>query len=439
VVVVLAVTVFSIGLLGPHVPDGKNATPTASLTAAVTAGATPRATATPRLPSDLDGLSGLARLQPAASDMRTSWLPPNISSETLAAVGTRLYFVAESNQLETIAIGADIPARTIVSVGRCQAITQVAAAGNSLAYLVVSPAAVAPGVTGCGRSAGVDWSIWLSDAFGGHRRLLASGSRKVATAADRLHPVRVALTPSLVAFSSHNSPGTMALGETVEVLRLADLRLMWTVRTSGAVRDLLLGGSTVAVLEEEDGFAVAVADAINPALFPIARQVTGVALSEDGHYLAWDTPPDQSLGGASGLVTVALPSGSRDPLSTPGPAGTALAAPLKPAVTTAAGGPILAWYQTVAGGVVYPAFRTRDSTHGFAISSVPAPAWIELQGSTLILLSTDDDGRYTVAYAIDLSASGFGGSSDGGGGQLRAFRPIRPDRDARQAPDSPAP
>ncbi len=256
----------------------------------------------------------------------------------------------------------------------------------------------------------MSWTIHLSDLVGAHNRVIASGQRVVDSAETRVHPVLIAMTPDLVAFNRHNSPGVFALGETVEVRSIATARLLWTVRTSGRVKDLLLGGDTVAVLEEENGLELDVADAVNPALFPIGRPASGAALSADGRYLSWDVAADPPNGGRPGVMTVVLPSGARDPISTATPSGAGAASALSPAVSATPGGPIVAWYATVAGGIVYPAFRDRSLSAGAVISAVPAPEWIALQGSTLILVSTDRDGRYTVAFAVDLARSGFAGS-----------------------------
>jgi hypothetical protein len=255
----------------------------------------------------------------------------------------------------------------------------------------------------------VFWTIWTADLSGGNRRQIASGGRIVDSSETRLNPVWIALTAATIAFDRHNSPGIFAQGETVEVRRLSDLRLLWTVRTSGRVTGLMLGGDTVAVMEDNGGPELDVADAVNPALFPIARPAFSAALSEDGRYLSWDLGPDPSTGAPARLMTLALPSGLRDPTPSPSPMPGGPLYPLQPTVSTGTGGPIVAWFATTATGV-YPAFRDDAHAAGAVISGAGAPMWMSLHGSTLVLLSVDRRGGGNVATAFDLSQTGFANS-----------------------------
>jgi hypothetical protein len=406
IVVAVAASILTLGVVGPHTGSRVAPTPTATATPA----ASPAAPiSVPAATPDVEGLGALGRYQPAAANVLTSWLPDNITSGSLTAVGTRLFFVVDTNTLESTGVGSGAKSRTLATVGSCQAIAQVAASGNVLAWVVTEPESAAPGVTGCGHPASVAWTIWTADLAGGHRRRIASGARMVDTSQTRQHPVRIALTPTTIAFDRHNSPGTISQGETVEVRRLSDLRLLWSVRTSGRVTDLMLGGDTVAVMEDNGGTELDVADAVNPALFPIARPASSAALSEDGRYLSWDLAPDPATGTPARLMMLTLPWGLRDPISTSSPSPGGQVNPLRPTVSAGAAGPIVAWYATVAGGIVYPAFR--DDTHaaGAVISSVVAPVWMSLHGSILVLVSIDRHGSGNIATAFDLSQKGFAG------------------------------
>jgi hypothetical protein len=384
-----------VGVLGPHTGPKAAPTPTASATATLAPSGL-ASTATP----DVEGLGPLGRFQPAAASVLTSWLPDYIGTGTLAAVGTRLYFVLDADTLQSTVVGSGAHPRTLATVGPCQAITQVAAAGNTLAWVVAEPLSAA-GVTGCGLPATVSWAIWAADLSGGHRRLIASGVRPVDSSHTRRQPVRIALTPTTIAFDRHNSPGIISQGETVEVRRLSDLRLLWSVRTSGRVTDLMLGGNTVAVMEDENGPELNVADEVNPALFPVARPASAAALSEDGHYLSWDLPTDPSTGAPARLMTLALPSGLRDPTPSLSPTPGGPLYPLQPTVSSGTGGPIVAWFATTAAGV-YPAFRDDAHAAGAIISGAGDPVWMSLEGSTLILVSIDRHGS-GIASAFDLS------------------------------------
>jgi hypothetical protein len=171
-----------------------------------------------------------------------------------------------------------------------------------------------------------------------------------------------------------------------------------------------MGGATIAVVEDENGLELDMAEEFNPALFPIARPASGAALSDDGRYLSWDLAADPSSGTPGRLVTLTLVSGLRDPILTRTSWSSPTPTPLRPAVSTGSAGPIVAWYATIAGGIVYPAFRDYAHTDGAVISNVAAPVWIALHGSTLILISIDPHGGGNVASAFDLSKSGFTGS-----------------------------
>ena len=197
----------------------------------------------------------------------------------------------------------------------------------------------------------------------------------------------------------------MADGETVVVRSVANDRQLWTVQSDHYVADLMLGGSTLAVLEREPGLELTVADAINPVLTHVALPASTAALSDDGQYLNWDRGPDATQNIQAGLVTLQLASDGASSLAVPSKSPEP--EPLRPVVSSTAIGPIVAWYATLQGGTVYPAFLDSPDGEGGLYSTVQAPLWIALRGSTLIIVSADVDAGYTVAFALDLSRSGF--------------------------------
>jgi hypothetical protein len=404
--------IFGAGVLGPRAAPRSGATlePDSSAGASAVAVAPP-ASPSPSAYPEIAALAGVARFNPAPADLRASWLAGNISSQTLAAVGTRLYFVT-GDTLQSTVIGSGARPKTIVTMPACQTISQVAAAGNAMGFVQTGPAVVSGDGAVCSHPSSVAWTIWLGDLDGRHLRAVASGLRPVDSAATRQHPVRLALTASTYAFNRPNSPGLMAASETILVRRVSDDRLLWNVRTDAYVSDLMLGGSTLAIVETEPELELSVADSVNPALTHIALPASAAALSEDGTYLTWDTHADAARNVPAGLVTVELGSGSTTSLAVA--ANSAQPKPLAPAISSTPMGPIVAWYSTLGGGLVYPAFHDYADDMGGVYSTVQAPIWIGLRGSTLILVSTDSDGAYTVAFALDLSRSGFGATANGG-------------------------
>ncbi len=413
-VATLAAGILSVGILGPHPSPPPTPLPQhVASPVAVLPSVLPVATLGP----DIAGLDGLSRFNPAPADVRTSWLPDNIASPSLAAIGTRIFFVVGTTRIETTVIGSVAPPKTLVSAAPCDAINQVVATGNVLGYVQTSPvgdstsasasasASATANTTGCARTSSVAWTIWFTDLGGGHPRRMASGIRYVDSAATRMYPVRLAMTPTIFAINRPNSPGLMYAGETVEVRRVKDGKLLWAPQTDKYVANLMLGGSTLAVLERDSGLELNIADAVGPSLFPVARPASTASLSEDGRFVTWDVAADAARNIAAGVATLQLPSGGRTLL--PVASNSTSSTPLQPVVSSTPTGPIVAWYSTAQGGAVYPAFRNSADSGSGVFSIVQAPIWIALRGSTLILVTTDRDGGYTVAFALDLSRSGF--------------------------------
>jgi len=401
-VAALATGILAVGVLGPHPspPPTPFPRPVTSPLVALPS-AIPIATVGP----DIAGLDGLDRFNPAPADVRTSWLPDNIASPSLAAIGTRIFFVVGTSRIETTVIGSVALPKTLVSALPCEAINQVVAIGDVLGYVQTAPVGGSGSATGCTRTSSVAWTIWFTDLGGGHPRRMASGIRNVDSAATRMYPVRLAMTPTIYAINRPNSPGLMYAGETIEVRRVKDGKLLWAPQTDKYVANLMLGGSTLAVLERDSGLELNIADAVGPALFPVARPASTASLSEDGRFVTWDVAADAARNIAAGVATLQLPSGGRTLL--PVASNSASSTPLQPVVSSTPTGPIVAWYSTARGGAVYPAFQDSANSGSGVFSIVQAPIWIALRGSTLILVTTDRDGGYTVAFALDLSRSGF--------------------------------
>ena len=401
--VAFAAGILALGVMGPHsVARPGSTAPASGLAVHSSAGAS-------GLPGgQVAGLDGVTQFSPEPASVRTSRLVPGISTQSLAAVGTRLFFVSEGSGLQTTVIGSGSPPLTIATPPPCGAINQVSAAGNLLGYVETEPASPASRFNGCEMGPKVAWTIWLTDLAGGHRRRLATGVRTIDTADTMRYPVRLALTPTKYAFNRPNSPGLMATGETIEVHGVADGKLLWTAQSDYRVEGLMLGGPTLAVLESEPELEINVADASSPALTHVGLPASAASLSDDGQYLTWDAIPDISLGAAGQLVTAELGTGATRSMAVPSSSPTPT--PLRPVVSSTPAGPIVAWYATAAGGTVYPAFLDPALKDNSVYPAARAPEWIALRGSTLILVANDDQTGDAIAYALDLSLSGFAAS-----------------------------
>jgi hypothetical protein len=352
---------------------------------------------------EIASLTGVPRFFPAPTDIRTSWLAENVTP-SLAADGARLFFVTGGTTLETTAIGSGSLPTVIATVADCHTIAQVAAAGNVVGFVEIAPVG-ARSYDGCVASSSVTWSIWLSDINGAHKRRVASGIRLTNSDLTRAHPVWLGLTPSAFAYDRPNSPGLAPTGETIVVNDVKTGKRLWAVQTEAAVIDLMFGGSTIGVLDREPTLRLSIATADSPSLTPFAFPASSAALSDDGRYVSWDTAANSSSGVPAGLATTDLTSGVTSLLAVPSEADRP--APLRPTVTTTGTGAAVAWFETLKDGIVYPAVDIAGAAIGGLYSTVQAPLWIALSGHIMTMVATDSDGRYTVAYAVDLSGSGF--------------------------------
>jgi hypothetical protein len=407
-VVALATAVLGVGILGPHTAGGPAATPAPSPFASSAPRETSAApTGTAPEPTGIAALTGLARVQLPPGAGRQSWLPTQISSRSMAAIGFRLFYIVESSQVRSTDIGNQDGPATLVSVPHCQTINQLAAAGHTLAYVVTMPVGASGGYFGCGGPSKVAWSVWLLDLRGGSPRRVAAGATQAASIDDAEFPIRLALTESAYAFDRPTASNDPSRGETVEVHSL-DGKLMWTSVVQAPVAGLMLGGGELAVLtggagpaSENDGLWVA--DERQQKLLETAEPASSAALSSDGAYLSWDLRPGSSPGSAGqSAVGVESLGPGRSTLLTAS-SGSPSAYPLRPAVASTSRGPLVAWFATTPAGSVYPAFRYASDARSSVLPSVQEPAWLTLEGSILIWVTEASDGWSTGAFAVDLS------------------------------------
>ncbi|HJX68191.1 MAG TPA: hypothetical protein VJ258_05640 [Candidatus Limnocylindrales bacterium] len=390
------------GVLGPHQTSRSQTAPTQSQL-----GRTP----TPHQTGVQPDFADLAPAQLAPSDISMSWLSDSITGRSLAAIGTRIFYVVDSNRIESTVIGSDVEPQSLVSVPSCRTINQIAAAGDLLAYVETHPVGAPLDASGCGRPTSVAWSIWLSDLQGNQPRQVASGVRLARSEEIRLYPVHLALSASAYAYEVPLSPAQLSPFERVAVRSTGNNRLLWSAQTDGGVSDILLGGSRLAVVTDgalmtEARMELWTGDASHPQLKRVGEPAASASISEDGTYLAWDSraPWERSLSTAqAALVVDKFDSGL--PQNILLPAAFCAPEPLRPVVSSGLTGPIVAWYATVGRGAVYPAFLDAANETGVALFSVQSPAWIDLQGSILIWVSADLGGE-SIAFAADLARSG---------------------------------
>jgi hypothetical protein len=398
----VASAIVAAGILGPHQPARSQAASTQSQLAR---------TPSPHQTSAQPNFADLAPAKLAPSDISMSWLSGSVTGRSLAAVGTRIFYVADSNKIESTVIGSDVDPQLLISVPSCRTINEIAAAGDLLAYVETHPVGAPLDAFGCGRPTSVAWSIWLSDLQGDQPRQVTSGVRLARSEEIGLYPVHLALSASTYAYEVPLSPALMSPFERVEVRSTGDNRLLWSAETDGGVSDILLGGSRLAVVTDgalmtEARMELWTGDASHQQLRRVGEPAASASISEDGTYLAWDSraPWERSLTTAqAALVVDKFDSGF--PQNILLPAALCAPEPLRPVVSSGLAGPIVAWYATVGRGAVYPAFLDAANETGVALFSVQSPAWIDLQGSILIWVSADVGGQ-SIAFAADLARSG---------------------------------
>ncbi len=400
-VVALAAGIVSLGILGPH----NSGSPGASATAPTAGTPTPALqTPTPLDPNAFAG-NGLLQILPQPQDVRQSWLPTQISSDSMAVLGLRLFYVVATDRIESMEIGDQSSTRTAVTVPHCQTINQIAAAGHTLAYVVTTPVAKSGGVFGCAGPAQVAWSVNLLDLDTGRTRRVASGTRSAGTIDIAEFPVHLALSDNAYAFER---PANAALswGSTVEVHAL-DGRLLWSSPISPNVTQLTFEGGTLAALTESPPYVAGpilwLASAADPHLREVATPTGSASLSSDGNYLVFDASAD-ATGGRSAQSSVwlvaATPQGGESPIRTS--SGSTSSEPLHPVVAASGHGLVVAWLLTTSAGGVFPAFRFMSDRLAVEIPTVQEPIWLGLEGSTLVWVTESGDGWSTGVFATDL-------------------------------------
>ncbi len=404
--VLLAVAVVAAGYLGPR------PTPSPSPAPSLLAEGPTRAPATSSpsgpVPRSIDAFSGLTPVQLLPGQVVQSWLPQQITSQTPAIIGLRLFYVVQSSEVESSLIGSADDPQTLVSAARCEAINQLAAAGHELAYVVTSPAGATAQIAGCEGSA-VSWSVWLLDLNGGRPRQVASGVRQPGSIDVAEFPIHLALTATAFAFDRPPATARGGAGETVEVHSI-DGSLLWTSQTQTPVDDVLLGGGRLAILTQGEPSAAGLrdlwlSDATHPAPMEVAQPVGSASFSPDGSYLAWDLPP--GAGGAdlmyqSAVGIEALDTGRVVALNAR--TSTETSEPIRPDVSMTKAGPAIAWFATSPEGAVYPAFRFAGGGDGGYLLSGRAPVWMHIDGSMLVWVAESPDGWSNEAFAVELLA-----------------------------------
>ena len=340
-------------------------------------------------------------------DETVAVLPLQISS-TPAISGNRLFFVVGDQTLESSVIGSTADPIKLVTVGQCKAITEIAAAGDSLTYLVTWPESPNPTATGCETITRLDWSLQLMDLRSRISHEVATGSRaKVAPEFDGF-PIRFSITPTEYAFDRPNDDTRANGPETVEVHAL-DGRLLWQTTASSHVDDLDLAADRMAVITQFSWPApgvrtFSIATATNPAFQEVSESPESVVLSADGRYSAWNITLRMGLNPevvssdvavndwAKGGVTFVYPPDVADGVVA-----------MSPAVLATASGPFVAWLSIGPDGSVHPAFNWPGRNRSGLLESVQQPVWLAVSGNSLVWVAESSDGWSCVAYSADIS------------------------------------
>ena len=340
-------------------------------------------------------------------DETVTFLPLQISS-TPAISGNRLFFVVGGNTLESSVIGSTADPIRLVSVRQCKAITEIAAAGDSLMYLVTWPESPNPTATGCDTITRIDWSLQLMDLRSRTSHEVATGSRaKVVPEFDGF-PIRFSITPTEYAYDRPNDDARANGPETVEVHAL-DGKLLWQTTASSHVDDLDLAGDRLAVITQFSWPAPGIrtfltATATHPAFQEVSESPESVVLSADGRYAAWNITlriglnPEIVSGDvavddwAKGGVTSAYPPVVADGVVA-----------MSPAVLATSSGPFVAWLSIGPDGTVYPAFNWPGRNRSGLLESTQQPVWLAVSGNSLVWVAESSDGWSSVAYSADIS------------------------------------
>ena len=430
-VAAIAAGILSVGILGPH-PSQKvasasvSAAPTGSTAVALVEPTPPPAAASidpDEGPRQLQAITGLRQVTQVPGETLT-WLPLQITSRSFGIVGKRLFYVVDTDRIESSVLDSAADVQTLVTVPRCQAINQIASAGNSLMYVVTF--ATGPSVTigSCAGFGQTTWEIWLMDLPTGHTHKVASGIRQTPGIDVAEFPIHIALTASSYAFDRPNDVADSGGPETVEVHAI-DGRMLWTASTTGHVADVLLGGGKLAVITQQPRPALGtetlwLAGSGKPRLLEVAEQVTSAALSADGSFLSWDTLLQVGLSSQSFVPNIGIEDTRSGAVTfLPQPTTADIAVSSEPIVSLTAHGALAAWFATAPDGTAYPAFSRLAAAPGAGTalgSEVPAtagrsgflesaqqPVWMTVQGNSLIWVAEGRDGWSAIAFEADLT------------------------------------
>jgi hypothetical protein len=322
-------------------------------------------------------------------------------------VGDTLYYVVGGNEILAAALGSDAAPSLLASVPHCQAITDVAAGGGHLAYVVAFANIPAATVGGCDGFGQVEWSLRVVDLATGRTSTVAGGIRRKSGVLTVGIPIHVAVSDTAYAFDRPVAATDEGGGETVEVHSF-DGRLLWSAPTAEPVVDVMLAGGKLAVVTQAGGRAATgrtlwLASSAHRTLEEIARPAASASISADGRFLAWDSVADPGFPGEPGGPDVGIAntsSGAVGYLATPTSA--AAAGTADPRVFVTSRGVIVTWLTTAPDGSVYPAFMWLEGGRGF-IETAQKPLWIAVQGENLVWVTETADYQVATAFAAALS------------------------------------
>ena len=419
-VVAFGAAILGAGYFGPH-PGTPAASGTAGLSPTVAASGVAAATASPSesgptlpLPSpaipapQLEALLG-ARLIGKAAGETVTLLPLQISSGVPARVGDRLFYVVGGDQVETSVAGQKTDPFTLVTTPHCKAINQIAAAGDSLLFLVSWPDGPNPTTGGCDGFTTIDWSLQVMNVQTGKGRELATGQRaKIAPHLDGF-PIHFALTTTAYAFDRPESETAPGGPENVEV-RSFDGKTSWTTRTTAHVVQLGLAGDRLMVVTEPSfptpgPLSVSVATSRSPALEVLGEPATGASISEDGRYVAWDAALHSGPAGrviTSDVLVYDAASGTKSSVAPPAMAQADHVFTMHPTVSSTAAGPFVAWL-VVVDTTVYPMFSWPGKHESGFLDSLQEPMWIDAAAGSLVWIAESADGWTAVAYTAEVA------------------------------------
>lgn len=277
-------------------------------------------------PWAIEGLPGLSQISPPPFDLSYSMIPSGVPSNSLAAVGLRIFYIVDRKRVESTVVGWSRQPDVLVTALACHSIDQIAAAGHVVAYVESWPIGIPFAATGCGAPTSTAWTVRFMDLAGGDSRIVAAGVTDIGAGGTGLAPVHLGLSDSVYAFersAADAKPPGQAVGpantggaaaEIIEVHSVDDGSLLLTTRSDEPVAELLVGGTSLAVLEASASnpagdYRLQVADLGDPQLRTVAARTSAAAISQDGSYLAWDA--DRGAAGTAVAMQISRPARRR--------------------------------------------------------------------------------------------------------------------------------